>query len=205
MEDSKAQLHLLSRFSPFRGVRGIVPKSEIKLANLTGCLGTFGLLYPDDGFAVVSARLLEKALAWRMSTIRKDDLDRRFGGLAFPQSVILVRGSGALGELLIYRVLHRSYRYLLSATDLLSTCCFPYSPNTINFIHSYLNFLVGEPVYSAEPFQYNVPLLSFTESLVRSLSSIGKSDSEVTKFVDDFTKYPYYTGGEGGPHTEFFI
>lgn len=66
---NKEQLYLLSHFPPFRGKRNdsIIPPREIILPNLSGCLGTYGLLYPKTGFSLISAVYLDLILGNRDS------------------------------------------------------------------------------------------------------------------------------------------
>ena len=67
---NKEQLFLLSKFPPFKSIRGLIPKGiDYFLPNLSGSLGSYGLIYYPGDFIFISARSLDSFS--RKSAVRR--------------------------------------------------------------------------------------------------------------------------------------
>lgn len=78
MINNREQLFLLSKFPKFRSVKGMIPKGrDYTLPNISGCLGSYGLIYNPGDFMFTSATRLDSFIGNQLS-IGKDTLCKHF-------------------------------------------------------------------------------------------------------------------------------
>jgi len=76
--NNREQLFLLSKFPKFRSVKGMIPKGrDYTLPNISGCLGSYGLIYNPGDFTFISATRLDSFIGNQIS-IGKDSLCKHF-------------------------------------------------------------------------------------------------------------------------------
>lgn len=171
---NKKQLYLLSRFPPFRGVRGLIPKKTCYLPNNSGCLGSYGLLYKPGDFAFISATRLDCFMGDR-KTLKMTELH----------------------DLINTTVKHPFYWCEVFCPldwHILGNCHF--SNDVFSFVHEYLRANIGEPALSkigVDNPQVRIfldKLMSVIESRARKEKSKEKS-KKMLNFVNAFREFPY--------------
>jgi hypothetical protein len=76
--NNREQLFLLSKFPKFKSVKGMIPKGrDYTLPNISGCLGSYGLIYNPGDFTFISATQLDSFIGNQLS-IGKDTLCKHF-------------------------------------------------------------------------------------------------------------------------------
>jgi hypothetical protein len=198
---NREQIYLLSRFPPFRGVKGsIIPMREFNLPNYSGCLGSFNLLFRPRDFIFVSAPLLKRLVG-----------NRKYIGIADvykfwePSNYYLtypIHLSWLHMEKLLY------FLWKLWNNGLLTPFFPPYfigilgfshfSPNIHEFVDDYLRGNIGELIYSYIG-KYKTPALDFLHELLSAIMRKAQREgrTEIMDFVNEFFRYPY-GNGEGG-------
>jgi hypothetical protein len=192
---NKGQIYLLSRFPPFRGIKGsIIPMKEFYLPNYSKCLGSFNLIFNPGDFIFISAQLLEN-LVGNKKSVDIVDVSKLW------ELEQLSLGSMLFDKYLIKELFHvwRKYgAYTLMFPSIGILGFSHYSPNIHDFIDKYLRGCVGELIYS-EIGIYNKPALDFLHELLSVIEQKGKKEErkEFTDFVKEFFIYSY-SNNEGG-------
>ncbi|AHF81121.1 hypothetical protein [Thermococcus paralvinellae] len=193
-KENLEQLYLLSRFPPFKGVSGIIPKKKIWLPNYSKCLGTHGLLYPPGDFAVISSRLLERIIPSKR-TIKLADLVNLhrvelYSPIGFNNCI------DDWIELCIHLCLKGCLPTLCSSNcwgrlPVLSSSCIAY--NILEFAEKYLLSLIGELIYGYS-INYNKQAFEFLHSIMSTIKTLASKEDTWGKYsqlVDLFYKYKY--------------
>jgi len=162
---NEKQVYLLSRFPTFRGKKGYVPKDKwFYLRNISGCLGSFNLLFKPGGFVFMSAKMLERFLENRISLKVSEVLltyyDRYF-----------------------YSCCRQLYTLPFYADlTILGFCHF--APDILYFTDNYLRGNIGEMTCSCIG-NYNKSASEFIRELVKGL----KKREDKREFAEEFLKY----------------
>ena len=118
---NKAQLYLLSRFPPFSGVgKSLIPMRNFYLSNISGCLGSYGLLFRPGDFVFISAPKLDSMLG--------------------------AKNKITLNQLHVMGTAVVKYDYFNYYDVFSPSCC--YGQNAFDFSSEYLRLRVGEPIHS---------------------------------------------------------
>lgn len=180
---SEEQLYLLSRFPTFKGVKGLIPRKDYSLSNLSGCLGTHGLLYKPGDLAVISSYLLSIIYSRKKSVNLKDlvSVPPFYRGLYinwWPELVLKLRLLG----------FPPYYFHPLLPPFGNSTVSY----NAYDFSDKYLRGQIGEMIF-AKVFHYNKQAFSFIQDLIELIMEKAKKENlkQLKEFVDFFKKYPY--------------
>ncbi len=195
---NRKQLFLLSRWPTFRGVSGsIVPNIEHNLANYSGCLGSYGLLYRPGDFALVSAITLDSILGHKRS-IRKSKLAHLYQGR---QGLGMAFGAypDVPPDPEIWLWLTRRYRE--ERRWVLAPFCWSwhYASDTFDFSRKYLTMGIGEPAFMIEGFDDPQARAFLWELLSAARSKAGRDrDRELLDLTKEFFRYPYAGGGREG-------
>lgn len=168
---NKKQLYLLSRFPPFRGVKGLVPKRMRYLPNNSGCLGSYGLLYEPGDFAFVSATGLDSFMGDR-KTLKMKELHNL--------SNITLKGPFYWCETFCPLNWH-----------ILGNCHF--SNDVFSFVHEYLRANIGESVFSRMGID-NPQVRIFLGELISIIESKARREKseDMLNFVNEFRRFPYF-------------
>lgn len=195
---NKEQLYLLSRFPPFKGVKGsLIPQKHYNLPNFSGCLGTHGLLYHPGDFAAVSSKKLEDFLLSlkNRKTIRLNDL---FVLNTLQATMCLCHLSLFLD---IARYFWKYYEFLpLPCCNLPILGNYCTTSNAYEFSHRYLIGHVGELIY-AKGLPYNENALKFLQDLFSAhKKKAGREGlALILDFIDSYYTHGYANaGGDGG-------
>jgi len=185
---NRGQIYLLSRFPPFRGIKGsIIPMREFNLPNYSGCLGSFNLFFRPGDFIFVSAPLLESLVGNRKS-IGIADVYKFWEPssyyFTYPMHLYLLKNGLLIPFFLQYFI------------DILGFSHF--APNIHEFVDDYLRGNIGELIYSYIG-KYKTPALDFLHELLSAIMRKAQRErrTEIMDFVNEFFKYPY-GNGEGG-------
>ena len=187
---NKEQVYLLSRFPPFRGVKGsIIPSRDFNLPNHSGCLGSFNLLFEPGDFIFISAQRLESIVANRKS-VSINALCRSWKILdIYPlYSPYLYYYEKDIRFL--YFLLHLTKNLIPPFVGVLGYS--HYSPNVYDFSDKYLRGYIGELIYSKVRI-YNKPALEFLLRLFYVMKEKARREkiNELEEFVREFLAYPY--------------
>lgn len=169
--ENREQLYLLSRFPSFRGVGGsvVTPKKHC-LANHSGCLGSYGLLYYPGDFAFTSASRLSSFIGDR-ETLPMTEL---YG----------------LGDNRASHVFCCTPTFMYPRWHILGNSHFCH--NVFSFVNEYLRMNIGEPTFM------KIGLDSpQAKDLVHEIMNVLRSKARKTgiqrmlDFVSSFGKFPY--------------
>lgn len=183
---SKEQLYLLSRFPTFSGAdKSLIPNKDYYLPNISGCLGTHGLLYQPGDFAIVSSRELEAILAGRNRLELSDLVERSCS-----------KPTLMYDEECIYKFCRFDYRHdaksfsLMQNLPVMGNSCIAF--NAHDFSNKYLTGNIGELIYASN-FSYNRPAFWFLHELLAMIESKAKREKEknLLEFVNSFYRYRY--------------
>jgi len=189
--DNKEQLFLLSRFPAFRGVTGLIPKKVFNLLDLSGCLGSYGLLFRPGDFVFVSATKLGSFLGQR-NTLKTNEAYNLASGTEPYRSPYPQYFHPGIDELL--DLMHIAYgRGRLGAYlpwDSFSN--YHHACNTFDFAHKYLTMGIGEPVFIKAGIDNPGARAFLNEWLSAALIKAKREGAEaLEECVDGFFGYTY--------------
>lgn len=168
---NKKQLYLLSRFPPFEGVKGLVPKRTHYFPNFSGCLGSYGLLHKPGDFAFASATRFDCFMGDR-KTLKMIELYD-----------------------LINKVVEPPFYWCDGFCSLnwhiLDNCHF--LNDVFSFVHEYLRSNIGEPVFMRIGID-NHQVRVFLHELMSAVGSRAKTEKSerMLNLVDAFRRFPYF-------------
>jgi hypothetical protein len=196
---NKEQIYLLSRFPPFRGIKGsIIPMREFNLPNYSGCLGSFNLLFRPGDFVFVGAPQLESSIGSRKS-IDIVDISKFWEPPSYFTYPIPFDWPYIEELLYFWRELRRhniiSPLYFNFIGILGFSRC---ASNIHDFVDKYLRGNIGELTYSAIGI-YNAPALGFLCELFSAIMKKARKENkiDIINFIKEFFRHPY-SGNEGG-------
>ena len=203
---NKEQVYLLSRFPSFRGVRSSkIPAREFNLPNISGCLGSFILLYEPGDFIFISASQLELSMRNRKSI----DIINIFKFLKPLCCYICHTPFDRYHIEEFFCILCKVWRHSLPIP--LCPHCFigilgfsPCAYNVHDFVDKYLRGCIGEIIY-LDKFFCNQQAFNFLQELLSAIKrkALKENNSEVLLFLNEFFKYSY--GGDQGGSREYLI
>ena len=199
---SKEQLYLLSRFPSFRGVkRSLIPMKEFNLPNISGCLGSHGLLYRPGDFALISSKELEMILLGK-NRLKLNNLMKRIS----PNITCCFLCYLWFEECLYILHFYPKSKYIrhfpfMCNLPVLGNSCVAY--NVYDFSNKYLNGHIGELIY-AKKLPYNRPAFQFLQDLLNAIRRKAQREQakDVLNFISSFYKYGY-GGQESEGYGEF--
>jgi len=168
---NKKQLYLLSKFPPFRGAKGLVPKRTHYLPNFSGCLGSYGLLHKPGDFAFVSATRFDCFMGDR-KTLKMTELYDLIDNTVKPP-------------------FYWCNVFCPLDWHILGNCHF--SNDVFDFVHEYLRANIGEPVLMKMGVD-NPQVRAFLDQLMSNIESKGKREKseDMLNFVNEFRRFPYF-------------
>ena len=191
-ESSKEQLYLLSRFPVFKGAKGsLIPAKEYASKNLSGCLGSHGLIYSPGDFFFISSKKLEAALLGK-SSIKLDDLVK---------TVSFEGSEDAIYPFLLLIFEDVIYPLLI----LIPNGVFPpwnipilgnayIAHNTYDFVSKYLSGNIGELIFSfSEYLLHNKNALFLLQDMLSKIKAKAKKEGnkEILQFLKRFEEECY--------------
>lgn len=189
-DSSKEQLYLLSKFPTFKGVNALlIPGKEYNLLNFSGCLGTYGLLYPPGEFALISSKLLAILTTIKRSIRLKD----------------LFINTPSYNFQFAYFCCFKNYyrKSLFCYTYCPAFYCLPVYRNsyisyyTHDFSDKYLRGLIGELIY-AKDLPFDNSAFQFLQDLMMAIQWKAKKEKnkEMIDFIASYRRN--INGGDGG-------
>jgi len=186
------QLFLLSRFPIFRGINGsMIKEVDYALANYSGCLGSYGLLFKPGDFAFVSASQLNCYLG-NSKSLNKNKLydfrnpcqyERNISNQCFNKNKCLFSNFDCI-----------------TFQESFGNCHF--SAETYDFVQNYLRMRIGETILSEEKI-VNPQAKTFLDDLLTKIKTKGEQKHLpiLAKFVTAYlqNRIPEY-GGEYNNH-----
>ncbi|WP_146767120.1 hypothetical protein [Paenibacillus sp. YN15] len=183
---NKEQLYLLSKFPEFQGVQGsYFSGPTYLLPNISGCLGSYGLLHAPGDFVFIGAELLDSFINPRKSAILQET---HLSSLQ-PSSV------SYLAPCLDVQSRNVLMNYVFETPELLSLEMFyshRFAYDLFDFSKKYLALGIGEPVHMIANFG-NQLVKTFLGDLLGQLysSCIFEEDKPVRNFIENFYTHPY--------------
>ena len=212
---SKEQLYLLSRFPSFWGAnRSLIPMKEFNLPNISGCLGSHGLLYSPGDFALISSKELEVILSGKNRLKLNNLIERIPPNIAccFPCCLLYEYDIDFEDCLyILHKVLHFYPKYFrplpfICNLPILGNSCISY--NAYDFSNKYLFGHIGELIY-AKNLPYNRSAFQFLQDLLNAIRKKAEREQlkDVLNFIDSFYAYNYANSDDGverGENGEFY-
>jgi len=189
-DSGREQLYLLSRFPPFRGASSsIIPRTEYVLPNLSGCLGSYGLLYRPGDFAFIGATELEPRVG-AGGTVGMRDLSQLTSAVPLWSCVPWFH-PGVDEDFYLMHSLHRHSR--LTSCSLWSLFGnHHHARNAFDFAHKYLTFGIGESMFVKSGIDNRQARQWLHEVLSAvSIKASRQGLSKLSDFVDDFFERVY--------------
>ncbi len=196
---SKEQLYLLSRFPSFMGAnRSLIPMKEFNLPNISGCLGSHGLLYSPGDFALISSKELEVILSGKNRLKLKNLIERIPPNITccFP-CCLLYKYDIDFEECLyiLHKFLHFYPKYFkplpfICNLPILGSSCISY--NVYDFSNKYLVGHIGELIY-AKKLPRNRSAYQFLQDLLNAIRRKAEREQSknVLDFISSFYQYEY--------------
>ena len=162
---------------------------EYILPNLSGCLGSYGLIFRPGDFVLVSAIDLDSLVGVKNSLKMNELHPLPTTASYFPHLLYLYPD---IDELIFLR--ERFYRHYESWVDLYWNFFnnYHFSYNIFDFAHKYLTVGIGEPVFMVRGID-NPQARSLLHELLSAARIKAERErlSDLLRFVDGFVEYNY--------------